>query len=126
MSSQSICRTVLCLAGTVLAVGVGLVSTAIAAEPTVQGPVPGRAALNLGQFKVEDLGYVVEEFFISGTADSYSVKALPSDGRWLAEKSGTAPYATRLVVVRPSSVAKFNGTAIVEWLNVSLGADTPA
>lgn len=116
----------LALVGAFLITPVGAASTAKASEPAVQGPIPGHPALNLGQFKMEDLGYVVEEFFISGTADSYSVGALPSDGRWQAEKSNTAPYATRLVVVRPASPTKFNGTAVVEWLNVSLGADTPA
>jgi hypothetical protein len=126
MSNHSNHWTAFCLMGTALASAVVFASAAGAVEPTVQGPIPGHVALNLGQFKVEDLGYVVEEFFISGTADSYSVKSLPSDGRWVAEKSATAPYATRLVVVRPASAARFNGTAVVEWLNVSLGADTPA
>src|ERR1700733_7980632 len=107
----------LALVGAFLITPVGAASTAKASEPAVQGPIPGHPALNLGQFKMEDLGYVVEEFFISGTADSYSVGALPSDGRWQAEKSNTAPYATRLVVVRPASPTKFNGTAVVEWLN---------
>ena len=35
----------------------------------------------------------------------------------------TAPYATRIVVVRPTNPSKFNGTVVVEWLNVSAGAD---
>jgi hypothetical protein len=38
----------------------------------------------------------------------------------------TAPYVTRIVVIRPSDPAKFNGTALVEWLNVTAGQDTPA
>ncbi|HEX4998861.1 MAG TPA: alpha/beta hydrolase domain-containing protein, partial [Terriglobia bacterium] len=33
------------------------------------------------------------------------------------------PYRTRVVVRRPSSQSKFNGTAIVEWTNVSQGHD---
>ena len=34
---------------------------------------------------------------------------------------GSAPYKTRLVVVRPVDPAGFNGTVIVLWNNVSAG-----
>ena len=37
--------------------------------------------------------------------------------------SETAPYTTRAVVYRPINPAKFNGTVVVEWLNVSGGLD---
>lgn len=36
----------------------------------------------------------------------------------------TAPYVTRMVVVRPEQASRFNGTVVMEWLNVSAGADT--
>jgi hypothetical protein len=62
--------------------------------------------------------------FLSGTAQSYKLAGPPSaDGRWDAQPDATAPYATRLVVIRPTDPAKFNGTVVVEWLNVSAGAD---
>jgi hypothetical protein len=35
----------------------------------------------------------------------------------------TAPYKTRIVVRRPIDARKFNGTAVVEWLNVTVGLD---
>jgi hypothetical protein len=35
-------------------------------------------------------------------------------------------YTTRIVVLKPTDVAKFNGTVVVEWLNVSGGIDAPA
>jgi len=35
----------------------------------------------------------------------------------------TAPYVTRLLVRRPLDPARFNGTVIVEWLNVTSGFD---
>src|SRR5437870_5067682 len=35
----------------------------------------------------------------------------------------TAPYTTRAVVMRPINRRRFNGTVVVEWLNVSGGAD---
>jgi hypothetical protein len=34
------------------------------------------------------------------------------------------PYATRMLVRRPSDPAAFNGTVVVEWLNVTSGYDT--
>jgi hypothetical protein len=76
-------------------------------------PVPGKPNLLLGLFKIADLGYTADEFFVSGTATSY----LPSM---------VADYTTRIVVLRPTDAAAFNGTVIVEWLNVSAGLDTPA
>ena len=40
--------------------------------------------------------------------------------------SGTADYTTRIVVLTPADRAQFNGTVLVEWLNVSGGIDAPA
>ena len=37
-----------------------------------------------------------------------------------------ADYTTRIVVLTPTDDAAFNGTVIVEWLNVSGGIDAPA
>ena len=38
----------------------------------------------------------------------------------------TAPYKTRIVVYRPTDPARFDGTVVVEWLNVTGGIDAPA
>lgn len=100
-----------------------LASTAMAA-PASAVAVPGKPTLFLGAYDIGQLGYTVEEYFLSGTATSYKLNGAPSpDGRWDASADATAPYATRLVVIRPSDPAKFNGTVVVEWLNVSAGAD---
>lgn len=89
--------------------------------------VPGKPLLLLGGFDIGDLGYVAEEFFVSGTASSYSPDSeLSPDGRWAVTPSGTADYTTRIVVLTPSDPAKFNGAVLVEWLNVSGGIDAPA
>src|SRR6202012_3980756 len=40
-----------------------------------------------------------------------------------ATPTDTAPYATRIVVIRPQDPKRFNGTAVVEWLNVTGGLD---
>src|SRR5262245_40584327 len=68
--------------------------------------------------------YVQEEYFISGTASAFSnVGPLGSDGMWTVTPAATAPYKTRILVYRPEKAKKFNGTVIVEWLNVSGGID---
>jgi hypothetical protein len=90
-------------------------------------PVPGKPALLLGGFDIASLGYVAEEFFISGPASSYSSAAeLGPDGRWSVTASESADFTTRMVVLTPADRAQFNGTVLVEWLNVSGGIDAPA
>jgi hypothetical protein len=40
--------------------------------------------------------------------------------------SDAADFTTRIVALTPADRARFNGTVLVEWLNVSGGIDTPA
>ena len=69
-------------------------------------------------------GYVEREFLASGTASAYDpVGEAGSDGRWVAQACGTAPFCTRVVVRRPADPARFSGTLLLEWLNVSGGFD---
>jgi Alpha/beta hydrolase domain len=90
-------------------------------------PVAGKPNLLLGAFDIGDLGYRADEFFVSGSAQSYSpVGECLSDGVWKAAPSGAADYTTRMVVLTPTDTASFNGTVLVEWLNVSGGIDAPA
>jgi alpha/beta hydrolase family protein len=96
-------------------------------ESPVVTPAPGKPLLLLGAFGMDTVGYVAEEFFISGTAASYTPAGeLGADGRWEVTRSGTADYTTRMVVLTPAERARFNGTVLVEWLNVSGGIDAPA
>jgi putative intracellular protease/amidase len=98
--------------------------------PTVTGPValtsPVRDAahgypFNASTIDLAKQGYVEEEFFIQGAARSYDV---PRDQMSNATPaSATHSYKTRIVVRRPAASGKFNGTAIVEWTNVSEGFD---
>ncbi|QLL07852.1 alpha/beta hydrolase domain-containing protein [Mycobacterium vicinigordonae] len=89
--------------------------------------VPGQPALLLGAFDIGSVGYTVQEFFVSGTARSYVPESdLRADGCWTVTPSATANYTTRIVVLTPTDPARFNGTALVEWLNVSGGIDAPA
>jgi hypothetical protein len=92
---------------------------------TVEDRIAGQPALALTAFDLADVGYRVDEYFLSGRATSYrAVGAQGRDGRWSARPDKTAEYVTRMVVVRPKQPAAFNGTVVVEWLNVSAGADT--
>src|SRR3954453_23354911 len=64
-----------------------------------------------------DPGYVEEEYAAEGRATAYEPvgrhcdprctgqpgAALPGDGRWMFEATGTADYRTRIVVRRPAS-----------------------
>ena len=70
-------------------------------------------------------GYVEHEYFVSGTAHAFRATSAPADGRWAIEQTTSAPYETRIVVRRPSDPSKFNGTVVVEWMNVSAGETAP-
>ena len=72
-------------------------------------------------------GYTQHEYVAAGTATSYRAEgALTGDGRWTFAPDTSAPYRTRVVVRAPADPAAFSGTVVVEWLNVSAGADTDA
>ena len=114
-------------AGAAAAVLMALGSPALSAVPAPKvAPVTaaGTPFLVLGTFDLKALGYVVEEYFVSGTATSYKLAGAPTpDGAWTAQPADSAAYATRIVVVRPADPAKFSGTVAVEWLNVTGGLD---
>ena len=82
------------------------------ATPTVVGPIgsdvgQGRAFQDQ-VYDVTGLGYVEEEFFVSGTARTYTTTAVTE-----------APYTTRILLYRPADPAGFNGTVVLEWDNVT-------
>ncbi|MGZ8745338.1 MAG: alpha/beta hydrolase domain-containing protein, partial [Nocardioides sp.] len=68
-------------------------------------------------------GWVEEELALSGFATTYSSEGdLPTDGWFDLGTAFEEAYATRVVVRRPPA-ADFNGTVLIEWLNVSGGFD---
>ena len=70
------------------------------------------------------VGYERSEFFLTGTASAYQMTSpVNNDGKYGAVATSTAPYTTRAIVMRPVDPHRFNGTVVVEWLNVSGGAD---
>ncbi|MGH3297093.1 MAG: alpha/beta hydrolase domain-containing protein, partial [Trebonia sp.] len=100
------------------------------------GPVPvtatsypfGSFARKPSPVNLASYGYEEQEYFLSGTATSYkpaAQNALQADGQWAVVPYMTAPYTTRLLVERPDNPRAFNGTVVVEWTNVSAGADVP-
>ncbi len=70
-------------------------------------------------------GYEEHEYFASGTATAFKADSMPSDGKWTVTPTTTAAYKTRILVRRPTNPAHFNGTVIVEWMNVSAGESAP-
>ena len=93
-------------------------------------PVTGGSGINLPgttSFDLRAVGYEQSEYFLSGSADAYaSAGPLASSGRWKVTMASTAPYKTRIVVYRPIDPRRFDGTVVVEWLNVSGGVDAAA
>ena len=114
-----------CLLACSLAVAVSPAGAEVP-DPIVTGPIPANAppgdpshdypqlatALDLAS-----LGYVEEEYFFSGTANVYNTPPLTT----ATIVSSRHPYESRLIVRRPTSPEKFNGTVLVEWANVSSG-----
>jgi len=102
-------------------------ASAAVPSPTIEGPItgPGVPFVFGTGFDLSQVGHMAEEFFISGTASAYTnVGPLGTDGKWTVAPGEMTPYKTRILVYRPTSPKKFNGTVVVEWLNVSGGLDT--
>jgi hypothetical protein len=95
--------------------------------PTVVGPLPvsaasypfGAADHTLVPEDLSKVGYVEEEYLVSGAANVYS---WPAPGPAVVRTSG-APYTTRMLVRRPANSARFSGDVIVEILNPSNSFD---
>jgi hypothetical protein len=69
-------------------------------------------------------GYTQKEFFISGRASAFKATATPKSGKWSITRTTSAQYRTRVLVRRPAK-ARFNGTVVVEWMNVSEAEASP-
>jgi hypothetical protein len=93
------------------------------ALPQVTGPVTvsaqshpfGAAGHTLQPQNMTELGYIEEEFFISGQANVYD---WPERGK-LEVRTADVPYTTRLLIRRPADAARFSGNIVVEMLNPS-------
>jgi Alpha/beta hydrolase domain len=108
----------------------GAAARATVPTPTVDGPIlptSGISYLGSTTFDPSAVGYEESEFFLSGTATAYKNETkLSENGKWSVVPATTAPYTTREVVYRPIDPSRFDGTVVVEWLNVTGGIDAPA
>ncbi|GAB5452384.1 MAG: alpha/beta hydrolase domain-containing protein [Halioglobus sp.] len=92
---------------------------------SLTGPLEGDPVLVSSFFSLASVDYEQQEFFVSGTANAYiNRNELGSDGKWSVQAEREADYRTRIVVIRPIDATQFNGTVVVEWLNVSAGFDS--
>ena len=103
-------------------------------RPGVTGPISaglhGRP-FTTSQMNLEPYGYLEEEYVFAGRALAYAPREgteLGSNGVWdiTIDTGESQSYRTRLLIRRPSDPARFNGTLVVEWLNVSGGVDIDA
>ena len=91
--------------------------------PHVTGPLPvtatsypfGAADHTLVPEDLSEVGYVEDEYLVSGKANVYS---------WTPPAAATvrtpnAPYTTRILVRRPAKASHFSGNVVVEMLNPS-------
>ena len=86
--------------------------------------MPGRGLDFMRDYHLSTLGYEETEYRIDGTATSYDlVGERGADGMWETTPRAEAPFRTRFVVRRPVDPARFSGTVVVEWHNVSAGLD---
>jgi hypothetical protein len=94
---------------------------------TVSGPIEGANPPAGSPLRdLVEVGYVCEEFFLEGNTKAYENigdERPTADGRWEAEVFGEGAYRTRILVVRPSDPTRFNGTVLLNWQNVSAGAE---
>lgn len=115
----------LALCGALATAGTG---HATVPNPILRGPITSAGGAFItppGGVDLAASGYVEEEYFVSGVARAYTATGpLLTDGKWNTAADGAlAPYVTRILVRRPVSPRAFNGTVMVEWLNVSGGLD---
>jgi hypothetical protein len=91
--------------------------------PHVTGPLPvtatsypfGAADHTLVPEDLSKVGYVEEEYLVSGKANVYT---WPAPGPAVV-RTPDAPYTTRILVRRPAKASRFSGNVVVEMLNPS-------
>ena len=92
-------------------------------SPQVSGPISVTAESTpfLGaQAAMEAVGYIEQEYFLSGKANVYD---WAGSGHKVKVVAGPGKYVTRILVRRPRDPAKFSGNVEVTVLNASLNLD---
>lgn len=85
--------------------------------PVTETSKPFAAAAETCEF--DKIGYIEDEYFMSGTANLYKEDALHN----VSPVYEGAPYTTRLIIRRPADVSKFSGNVVIEILNASANID---
>ena len=83
--------------------------------PSIETPPDiGDLSLISTFFDLGSVGFIQQEFFLSGTASSFTnLNELGSYGLWEVEAAETAEYKTRVVVYRPEDSEAFSCTVFV-------------
>ncbi len=108
------------------------VSAEVNRPPAVSGPISGGdrgRPFTSATFDLSAFSYIEEEYFIEGEATIYGpapATTFGSDGAWNVVPADAVPYTTRILVRRPATPNRFNGSVVVEWQNVSGGFDIDA
>lgn len=100
----------------------------MAQQATVRGPIPGRLTppADPRGLDLAAIGYVQEEYIVAGEATAFEPHGdLGEDGRWAVTPGPIEPFATRIVVRRPDDPDRFDGTVVVEWMNVTVVETAP-
>ena len=97
-------------------------------RPIVTGPITGGRGrpFAASMLDVAAYGYTEAEYLLEGTAARYRLAPgaqVSRDGHWRVEPVGSAPFRTRMLVYRPKDGARFNGTVVLTWNNVTAGYD---
>jgi hypothetical protein len=97
---------VLAIAGVLPARAIGPSGPAVP-TPTLTDPPAGVHGYPLwdSYYDLKPFGYAEREYLVSGAATNAA--------------GATAPYTTRIIVTRPTSPARFNGTVVLDWVNVT-------
>jgi len=109
-------------------------------SPHISGPLQSTRDKGVLVWDVEGLGYIAEEYFLSGRANVYRPVSM-ADAPDVASRDNTVdlgkrefsrellsadqPFTTRLIVYRPRDTQRFTGRVIVETLHPSGGGSSP-
>ncbi len=128
--TAAVCLSLSAVAGPPAVAGATTAGGGSVAVPNIEGPILPSSGISFEGstlFPLSKVGYEQSEYFLSGTATAYkSSRPLTQNGRWHVEPETTASYKTRVVVYRPINPKRFDGTVVVEWLNVTAGIDAAA
>jgi Alpha/beta hydrolase domain len=119
----------------------GRAGAAVKDAMRLSGPLPDTPAKGLMVWNVAAVGYVAEEYFLSGRTNIYRPVSM-ADAPDVASRDNIKdlgardfsrqilksdqPFTTRLIVYRPSEVRHFSGNVIVESLHPTGGGSSLA